>query len=35
MRTKTIFAARAAVRLVQRILEARLPVAAAAGLRVR
>jgi hypothetical protein len=34
MRTKIIFAARATARLVQRILEARLPLAAAAGLRV-
>jgi hypothetical protein len=35
MLTKTIFAARVAARLIQRILEARLPMAAAAGLRVR
>ena len=35
MRKKIIAAVRAAMYLVQRVLEARLPIAAVAGLRVR
>ena len=35
MRIKALVAVRAASQLIQRILEANLPVAAAAGLRIR
>jgi hypothetical protein len=35
MRMKTLYAFRAATRMIQRILDARVPMAGAAGLRIR